>query len=92
MIVVFLTVMVAMILIRTLNSDIANYNDPAALEDARDESGWKLVHADVFRPPSQVRLPPPAAVVPPIVSSYVCVCVCRDRCCSPSSWERARSC
>lgn len=55
MIVVFLTVMVAMILIRTLNSDIAHYNDPGALEDARDESGWKLVHADVFRPPSQVQ-------------------------------------
>jgi len=52
MIVVFLTVMVAMILVRTLNSDIANYNDPAAIEDAKEESGWKLVHADVFRPPA----------------------------------------
>merc|ERR1711988_1622014 len=41
-----------MILVRTLNSDIANYNDPAAIEDAKEESGWKLVHADVFRPPS----------------------------------------
>lgn len=23
----------------------------AALEEAKEESGWKLVHADVFRPP-----------------------------------------
>jgi transmembrane 9 superfamily protein 2/4 len=51
MIVVFLTVMVAMILVRTLNRDIAQYNDVAALEEAKEESGWKLVHADVFRPP-----------------------------------------
>mmetsp|Transcript_68941 Transcript_68941/g.135482 ORF Transcript_68941/g.135482 Transcript_68941/m.135482 type:complete len:641 (+) Transcript_68941:77-1999(+) len=52
MIVVFLTVMVAMILVRTLNSDIAQYNDPGALEDAKEESGWKLCHADVFRAPA----------------------------------------
>jgi transmembrane 9 superfamily protein 2/4 len=51
MIVLFLTVMVAMILIRTLRRDIAHYNDPAAVEDAKEETGWKLVHADVFRPP-----------------------------------------
>ena len=52
MIVVFLTVMVAMILVRTLNSDIAQYNDAATAEEAKEESGWKLVHTDVFRPPS----------------------------------------
>jgi len=52
MIVVFLTVMVAMILVRTLNHDIAQYNDAASLEEAKEESGWKLVHADVFRPPA----------------------------------------
>ena len=27
------------------------YNDPAALEEAKEESGWKLVHGDVFRAP-----------------------------------------
>jgi hypothetical protein len=43
MIVVFLTVMVAMILVRTLNHDIAQYNDAASLEEAKEESGWKLV-------------------------------------------------
>ncbi|KAL3778053.1 LOW QUALITY PROTEIN: hypothetical protein ACHAW5_011124 [Stephanodiscus triporus] len=37
--------------------DIAGYNALAALtdeekEEEADESGWKLVHADVFRPPS----------------------------------------
>ena len=51
MIVVFLTVMVAMILVRTLSQDIAQYNDTALLDEAKEESGWKLVHADVFRPP-----------------------------------------
>mmetsp|Transcript_2612 Transcript_2612/g.10049 ORF Transcript_2612/g.10049 Transcript_2612/m.10049 type:complete len:691 (-) Transcript_2612:313-2385(-) len=54
MIVVFLTVMVAMILVRTLSKDIANYNQSssaAAIEDDKEETGWKLVHADVFRPP-----------------------------------------
>merc|ERR1711871_1493729 len=51
-IVVFLTVMVAMILVRTLSQDIAHYNDAALLDEAKEESGWKLVHADVFRPPS----------------------------------------
>jgi len=52
MIVVFLTVMVAMILVRTLSQDIAQYNDSALLDEAKEESGWKLVHADVFRPPA----------------------------------------
>jgi hypothetical protein len=52
MIVVFLTVMVAMILVRTLSQDIAHYYDAALLDEAKEESGWKLVHADVFRPPS----------------------------------------
>ncbi len=52
MIVLFLTVMIAMILLRALKKDIAQYNDPAALEEAKEESGWKLVHGDVFRPPT----------------------------------------
>lgn len=52
MIVLFLTVMIAMILLRALRKDIAQYNDPSTLEDAKEESGWKLVHGDVFRPPT----------------------------------------
>jgi len=52
MVVLFLTVMIAMILIRALRKDIAQYNDPASLEEAKEETGWKLVHGDVFRPPA----------------------------------------
>lgn len=51
MVVLFLTVMIAMILIRNLRKDIAQYNDSTSLEEAKEESGWKLVHGDVFRPP-----------------------------------------
>lgn len=51
MIVLFLTIMIAMILVRALRKDIAQYNDPNTLEEAKEESGWKLVHGDVFRPP-----------------------------------------
>ncbi|XP_017330589.1 transmembrane 9 superfamily member 2 isoform X1 [Ictalurus punctatus] len=63
-IVLFLSGMVAMIMLRTLHKDIARYNqvDQADLvkihlqsgivyEDAQEESGWKQVHGDVFRPP-----------------------------------------
>lgn len=52
MIVLLLTVMIGMILIRNLRKDIAKYNDPVAIEEAHEESGWKLVHGDVFRPPA----------------------------------------
>jgi transmembrane 9 superfamily protein 2/4 len=46
--------MVAMIMLRTLHRDIARYNEihQSNAEEAAEESGWKLVHADVFRPPS----------------------------------------
>ncbi|KAI9833730.1 MAG: hypothetical protein M1819_003463 [Sarea resinae] len=63
-IVVFLTGMVAMILLRALRKDIARYNrldqlnlddlsgTSAAIEDGvQEDSGWKLVHGDVFRSP-----------------------------------------
>mmetsp|Transcript_128304 Transcript_128304/g.256254 ORF Transcript_128304/g.256254 Transcript_128304/m.256254 type:complete len:618 (-) Transcript_128304:142-1995(-) len=50
LIVIFLSGMVAMILLRTLHRDIAKYNDLAA-EDTAEETGWKLVHGDVFRKP-----------------------------------------
>lgn len=52
MIVLFLTGMIAMILVRNLYRDIARYNEEAAGEDATEETGWKLVHGDVFRPPA----------------------------------------
>jgi len=50
-IVLFLSGMVAMIMLRTLHRDIARYNQADDSEDAQEEFGWKLVHGDVFRPP-----------------------------------------
>ncbi|CAM9161670.1 unnamed protein product [Pylaiella littoralis] len=52
MITLFLTGVVAMIMLRTLRKDISTYNEMQTVEDAQEESGWKLVHGDVFRPPS----------------------------------------
>jgi transmembrane 9 superfamily protein 2/4 len=51
MVILFLSGVVAMILLRTLHREIAEYNELSTLEEAREESGWKLVHANVFRPP-----------------------------------------
>ncbi|CAB9517291.1 Transmembrane 9 superfamily [Seminavis robusta] len=51
MIVLFLTAAVSTIMVRTLRKDIALYNEMQTLEEAQDETGWKLVHGDVFRPP-----------------------------------------
>lgn len=64
-IVVFLTITVVSILLRALRKDIARYNrldsinlddlsgTSAAIEDGiQEDSGWKLVHGDVFRTPS----------------------------------------
>jgi transmembrane 9 superfamily protein 2/4 len=55
-IVLFLTGMVAMILLRTLHKDIARYNQIDSEDDAQEEFGWKLVHGDVFRPPHRSML------------------------------------
>ncbi|KAI8327012.1 hypothetical protein EDC96DRAFT_453665 [Choanephora cucurbitarum] len=52
-IVLFLTGMVAMILIRALHKDISRYNAVDAQEDVQEDYGWKLVHGDVFRPPQR---------------------------------------
>jgi len=51
LILLFLSGMVAMILLRTLHRDITQYNEVATEEEAREETGWKLVHGDVFRRP-----------------------------------------
>jgi transmembrane 9 superfamily protein 2/4 len=55
MIVLFLTGMVAMIMMRTLHADFRRYNQIDPNEEA-EETGWKLVHGDVFRPPSRPML------------------------------------
>lgn len=66
-IVMFLTVLVAMIMVRALRKDIQRYN-AEDMEEANEETGWKLVHGDVLRPPttapmlfavSLLCLPPP---------------------------------
>lgn len=45
MIVLFLSGMVAMIMMRTLHRDISNYNQLETVEEAQEETGWKLVSA-----------------------------------------------
>lgn len=54
MIVVFLTGMMAMIMMRTLHADFRRYNQEN--NEEVEETGWKLVHGDVFRPPSRPML------------------------------------
>ena len=56
MIMLFLSGMVAMILLRTLYRDITKYNELATAEEAAEETGWKLVHGDVFRKPRHSKL------------------------------------
>lgn len=57
MMVAFLTGLVSAILVRTLRADYRRYapspgDDPESIDgDAGDETGWKLVHGDVFRAP-----------------------------------------
>lgn len=52
MIVLFMSGMIAMIMVRNLYRDIAKYNEESSPEEAAEETGWKLVHGDVFRPPA----------------------------------------
>jgi transmembrane 9 superfamily protein 2/4 len=57
LVVVFLlTAIIALILFRLLKRDFARYNDAEAIEEERDETGWKLVHGDVFRKPDAAAL------------------------------------
>ncbi|ORY89710.1 hypothetical protein BCR35DRAFT_287713 [Leucosporidium creatinivorum] len=49
----FLCLMVAMILLRTINRDISRYNSVDLDEDIQEDFGWKLVHGEVFRPPKK---------------------------------------
>lgn len=52
----FLTAMVAMVILRALRKDLARYNQLDLNEDVQDDSGWKLVHGDVFRTPKNPML------------------------------------
>ena len=56
-VVFFLSGIITMIIIRTLRKDIAKYNmTDEESEDSIEETGWKLVHGDVFRPPYNNKL------------------------------------
>lgn len=52
----FFSGILTMIMVRTLRRDIARYNTDDNFEDALEETGWKLVHGDVFRPPKSPEL------------------------------------
>ncbi|XP_077991140.1 transmembrane 9 superfamily member 4-like [Glandiceps talaboti] len=52
-VVFFLAGILTMIIVRTLRRDIARYNKEEDAEDTMEETGWKLVHGDVFRPPQR---------------------------------------
>eukprot|EP00992_Anisonema_acinus_P016036 TRINITY_DN9989_c0_g1_i3.p1 TRINITY_DN9989_c0_g1~~TRINITY_DN9989_c0_g1_i3.p1 ORF type:complete len:494 (-),score=99.48 TRINITY_DN9989_c0_g1_i3:116-1597(-) len=56
LIILFLSGMVAMILLRALHKDFNRYNDPDNADEAQEETGWKLVHGDVFRRPHNANL------------------------------------
>ena len=51
MVVLFLSGMIAVIFIRTLHSDFRKYTQQVEAQDDTEETGWKLVHGDVFRAP-----------------------------------------
>ena len=51
-IVLLLSGIVAMIMMRTLRRDLNRYNSVEEKEEMAEESGWKLVHGDVLRPPA----------------------------------------
>jgi len=51
-IVVFLCAMVSMILVRSVSRDIRRYNANDISKDVQEDWGWKLVHGEVFRSPT----------------------------------------
>lgn len=61
MMVIFLCGLVSLILLRTLRNDFAKFakDEELDIEGTRglgDDSGWKQVHGDVFRAPSNLIL------------------------------------
>ncbi len=56
MIVLFLTGIVAVIMLKTVSADFRKYRELETQEEAQEETGWKLVHGDVFRPPAHEML------------------------------------
>ncbi|AOA63054.1 Cellular adhesion and filamentous growth protein [Komagataella phaffii] len=52
-IVLLLSIIMSHILVRSLRNDIRKYNEVDLDEDVMDETGWKLIHGDVFRAPKK---------------------------------------
>lgn len=52
LVVLTLSTMVAVTLGRALRHDLNVYNEIDESEDPQEETGWKLIHGDVFRPPA----------------------------------------
>ncbi|KHN80420.1 Transmembrane 9 superfamily member 4 [Toxocara canis] len=55
-VIVCLSGFLSVIIVRTVRRDIAQYNKDEEADDTLEETGWKLVHGDVFRPPPNAML------------------------------------
>jgi len=83
LVVLFLSILVINVLVRNLRRDIAGYNVVAMSdvekEEELDESGWKLIHADVFRPPSTMPMLFCVCVgsgVQICITTFACIIIC----------------
>ena len=56
MLVLLLTAFLAVILMRVLKNDFSRYMEMDEDDIVEEESGWKLIHGDVFRFPSHINL------------------------------------
>jgi len=56
MIIIFLTGMFGMIMLRNLHRDLVRYSSSDPDDPNQEETGWKLVHGDVFRQPERFSL------------------------------------
>jgi transmembrane 9 superfamily member 1 len=58
--VILLTAFLAIILLRVIKSDFTRYmkihDDEAGIDSSEEETGWKLIHGDVFRSPKGLSL------------------------------------
>ena len=55
-VVLFLSGVIATILLRALHADLRKYSEALESKDSAEETGWKLVHGDVFRTPANPSL------------------------------------
>ncbi|KAJ9450311.1 Transmembrane 9 superfamily member 7 [Diplonema papillatum] len=52
LLVFLISLFVVFIMMRTLHYDFNRYNNPDNEDEMQEEVGWKLIHTDVFRPPT----------------------------------------